>query len=166
MQPKTLRKVAEGYYISIDEAQEMLPFTFTLPTWVPEGCRLGDKIQLLLPTPPDTSDDDKALDLAPQGMIATWVGPHNIARYFRFIAMAFPQGSKRQSYPDKEQTVDINGISAILRRVGLNQETGEVVELPGYYVGWVQGNVGYQVGDVAGHLTVDEILRIARSIPL
>ena len=138
--------------LNLAEARVAVPFTFNLPTWVPEGFVLQEGAVLLAEEPfsrlalkwVDSTGSGRSLnlDVAQANTETTWVVG-----------------------PDSVEVTEVNSQPAAIIRGGWdydNKEWSQALDV--LTLRWQQGDVEYLLMTSGGRLSVDDLIRVAESV--
>jgi hypothetical protein len=139
--------------MSLEEARAKLPFSLDLPAWVPEGYALQPEV---------TVSTLEGVDIS---VFIEWISPPH--RYLTLLV-----GQRLDGNPglfkigeDSMEEVEVNGEPAALVRgvwIGDSQEWAGPQELSLY---WAHKGQVYTLYAYEDYISVDELIRIAESIP-
>lgn len=139
--------------MSLDKARETLGLTLSLPSWVPTGYVLQDEVSV-------PHFDDRAVRVE-----ITWTAPEkpsimlNIERY--------PEGSKSNWLvgPESIEEVLVNGEPAGLVRGFWNADRKQWDNADGLSLYWQVGDQYYILRGFGEDISVEDLIRMAESIP-
>jgi hypothetical protein len=135
--------------MSLAEAQEVLPFAFSLPTWVPDGFVMG----------PSVTVSYFSENYTPARI--SWWGPDMAAG--PIVLIVGPRVNWQVDL-DHVQEVQVNGQPAGLTGGGWDADSGQWDSVHhNLTLTWMRGDIMYQLLSPA--ITAEEIIRVAESIP-
>jgi len=143
--------------VGLSKVQAMIPFTLTLPTWVPDGFELQEEVQVILPTE-ISRHTSVSLQWCPVGRSYNCI--HMIAEC---PVGAVPPSSLVVG-PGNVEEVEINGQPAALVHGAWNADSQRYD--PGLQLSlmWEQGGVTYSL--FALDVQAEDLIRMAESIPV
>ena len=136
--------------LTLDEARAKLPYTFNLPTWVPEGYVLGEYVRITY-----FPNNNTPVSL-------TWMKPQEVGGDIPIILVIGPRVNWLVDL-DSVEEVQINGQPAGLVGGGWNADTGQWESDANLALTWMKGDVMYQLRSPGA--TVEELIQMAESIP-
>ena len=137
--------------LSLDEAQAVLPFSFGVPTWMPEGFVMDPIVRITYFTEGFTPVSITFKKPRAEGWVNT-------------ISLMVGQTSPPWVIaPNSAETISVNGQEAALIQGGWNSQT-QRWGLEGLTLAWTKEGVFYQLLTWA-NVSKDELILIAASIP-
>jgi Domain of unknown function (DUF4367) len=135
--------------LPLAEAQAKLPYLISLPTWVPDGFKMGTSVRIA-----------HFPGAGPQVTI-TWYGSDpNVGNIDLTI---FAQRVSWLVETDDVQEVEVNGQPAALVAGGWDYDTGQWDNGAARMLNWMKGNEMYQLHSPGA--AVEDLIRMAESIP-
>jgi hypothetical protein len=153
--------------VTLEQAQDRIPFRISLPGWIPDGFEREQEVRLSELHSPATAE---TRPISFYSVHLMW--RHADGRRFgldierRLEAPGVHYGPLPVA-PKGVSEVKIKGQPAALitRRTGYFAHSGETVVMDGYELLWRAGDLDYQLRAVRRSLTVAELIRIAESMP-
>jgi hypothetical protein len=141
--------------MSLAAAREILPFGIALPEWLPEGYTLTDEIRVTRFTEPGTVFAEIAFknDEAGSGFGLNIQYREDSQAWQQIIGL------------DSIEEVQINGQPAALVRGIWNYDTKQWDNPEHISLFWQHHDVTYELSTIETALSVDQLIRIAESIP-
>jgi hypothetical protein len=135
--------------LSLAEAQANLPYSISLPAWVPDGFKMGSLARI-----------DYFPGAGPQVTI-TWYGSDpNVGNIDLTI---YAQRIDWLVETDDVQEVEVNGQPAALVVGGWDADSGQWDDEAGRMLNWMKGNEMYQLHSMGA--AIEDLIRMAESIP-
>jgi hypothetical protein len=145
--------------VALDEVRQIFTFAFGLPTWMPDGFTMNDKIRV----PED-------FNIRPQNHIAI-TASHPDGRQFSLSIHLYENAPNIVYGPRSVEEnalfeVRVNGQPAALitRTRGFRLATGESIIMDHPRLVWMIDDVHYELSSSNSKLSTDEMIRIAESI--
>jgi hypothetical protein len=147
--PESQVTIVPSETLSLEEAQAKLPYTIHLPTWAPEGFKMGSVARI-----------DYFPGAGPQVTI-TWYGSDpNVGNIDLTI---YAQRINWLVETDDVQEVEVNGQPAAFVGGGWDADSGQWNPSAGRMLNWMKGKEMYQLYSMGA--AVEDLLRMAESIP-
>lgn len=135
--------------LPLEEAQARLPYSISLPAWVPDGFKMGTVAQIAY-----------FPGAGPQVTI-TWYGSDpNVGNIDLTI---YAQRIDWLVETEDVQEVEVNGEPAALVVGGWDADSGQWNDSAGRMLNWMKGNEMYQLHSMGA--AVEDLIRMAESIP-
>ena len=144
--PESQITIVPDEVLSLAEAQAKLPYSISLPTWVPEGFQMSTTVRISYFGSKYTPVD------------ITWSGTDPMVG-----GILLTVGQPVQWYVDTDhlEEVQINGQSAGLTGGNWNADSGQWSG-DDHTLTWMKGDVMYRL---SGRLPVEDLIKVAESIP-
>lgn len=143
--------------VTVEQAAEMLPFSFNLPEWAPPGFVFeADQVVVM-------NDPDEALNYVRLG----W--QNQAARAGLHLTLSWwPGEEKSNGYivgPDSLEEVSVNGQPAAIVRGAWNVDTEEWGGADLIALHWERDGITYHLDGAERAVTVEDLMRMAESVP-
>lgn len=143
--------------LTLAEARQALPFTFSLPTWAPEGYVLDEQSVAVLADPRFTLSYARLRWLSPEGTS------------YIYLMVDFNAGETTVGEvsvgPGSVETVQVNGQPAALVRGSWGYDTQVWGADDLMFLLWLRGELAYRMSGVEGEVSAEDLIRMAQSIP-
>ena len=147
--PESQVTIVPEEVLPLAEAQAKLPYVISLPSWVPDGLKMGTLVRI-----------SYFPGAAPQATI-TWYGSDpNVGNIDLTI---FGQRVNWLVETDDVQEVEVNGQPAALVSGGWDYDTGQWDKSAARMLSWMNGDEMYQLRSPGA--AVEDLIRMAESIP-
>lgn len=145
--------IVPGDNMSLEEARAVLPFTVDLPAWVPEGYRLEETVTV------------QHFESGLENVLIFWNAPGKAS--LTFVVENRPSGeSKVIVGPGSIEEVLVHGEPAALVRGGWNADSKQWEERGNLQLYFGYGPLTYTLLAVESDIPVDELIRMAESLPV
>jgi hypothetical protein len=133
----------------LEEAQARLPYLIRLPTWMPDGFKMGTLARI-----------DYFPGAGPQVTI-TWYGSDS--KVGNIDLTIYAQRINWLVETDDIQEVEVNGQPAALISGSWDADSGQWSRESGLVLNWMKGNEMYQLHSMGA--AAEDLIRVAESIP-
>lgn len=147
--PESMITIVPEEILPLAEAQARLPYTISLPTWVPDGLKMSGSVRIsYFPGGP------------PQAQL-TWYGSDPNVSHINLVIFG-----KRVSWlvdTDSVEEVEVNGQPAALVGGSWDYDTGRWNSEVALTLSWMKGEEMYQLHSTGA--ATEDLIRMAESIP-
>ena len=147
--PESQVTIVPEEYLPLEEAEAKLPYSISLPTWVPDGFRRRSAVRI------------SYFPGGPPPVTITWDGSD--PKVGNIELMIFGKRVDWLVDTDHVQEVEVNGQPAALVGGTWNADTGQWNSETDLMLSWMRGNEMYQLHSPGA--PVEDLIRMAESIP-